>query len=157
MTAKPRQRAASARKATGRAVSSRTGPHSASQPISEHASQVALFQWAGYVAVEYPQLRLMFAIPNGGQRHIAVAARMKAEGVKRGVPDIFMAVPNANFAGCWIELKTRSGRVSPEQWYWINSLTAAGYAVYVARSWEQAARHLLEYLGADAATIARLV
>ena len=35
--------------------------------MSEHDDQCALFQWADMMAQQYPELDLMFAIPNGGQ------------------------------------------------------------------------------------------
>ena len=44
----------------------------------------------------------MFRIPNGGSRHPAEAARLKAQGVKAGVPDLCIPVargsqnPNVN-------------------------------------------------------------
>ena len=124
---------------------------------SEHDEQVALFRWAGYVAAEYPQLRWMFAIPNGGQRHIAVAARLKAEGVKAGVLDIFSPCPRPGYAGCWVEMKAAKGRLTPEQREWMAHLQGVGYMTTVAHSWTDAASFILLYLGADDATIARLV
>ena len=59
---------------------------------SEHEEQVALFEWAEWNKRQYPELELMFAIPNGGQRHVVVAKKLKDEGVKAGVPDIFLPV-----------------------------------------------------------------
>jgi hypothetical protein len=49
---------------------------------SEHDQQVALFTWANQNLDRYPVLRWMFAVPNGGHRHPAVAGKLKAEGVK---------------------------------------------------------------------------
>jgi len=43
---------------------------------SEHEEQVALFRWAWFAQVKHPALALLYAIPNGGHRHKAVAARM---------------------------------------------------------------------------------
>ena len=50
--------------------------------------QVALFGWAEYNEAYYPELRLLYAIPNGGHRHKAMSAELKAEGVKPGVPNL---------------------------------------------------------------------
>ena len=52
----------------------------------EHQEQKTLIKWCEYKGHPY---NLIFAIPNGGQRHKAVAAKLKAEGVKSGVPDLF--------------------------------------------------------------------
>ena len=128
---------------------------------TEHAQQVALFMWA---AIEvhsgrYPELRLMFAIPNGGERDKRVAARLKAEGVKRGVPDVFLPVRRGGFAGLFIELKrpdsevrTESGRkrrkgaVAAVQNDWIADLQAAGYGAASCVGFEQARATILAYL-----------
>ena len=67
------------------------------QPEAEH--QAALFRWASLVSLRLPELRLLFAVPNGGHRHRAVAARLKDEGVKAGVPDLFLPVPRGAFHG----------------------------------------------------------
>lgn len=63
---------------------------------TEHESQVAFFK---RVALD-PRTRDLpiFAIPNGGHRHIAVAKKMSAEGVQAGVPDICVAVPRVGDA-----------------------------------------------------------
>ena len=63
----------------------------------EHQEQVALFNWAKFFENKCKDLGMMYAIPNGGKRHIAVARKLKAEGVKAGVPDIFLAVPVEGF------------------------------------------------------------
>lgn len=49
--------------------------------LIEHTEQTALFSRLALYEGKYPELRWIFAIPNGGHRHIAVAAKMKAEGV----------------------------------------------------------------------------
>ena len=63
----------------------------------EHRIQAALFKWARYSAAETPVLRLMFAIPNGGARDAITGAILKAEGVKPGVPDVFLPVASGPF------------------------------------------------------------
>lgn len=39
----------------------------------EHNEQAALFHWSVYVENQIPELKLLFAIPNGGHRYKAVA------------------------------------------------------------------------------------
>lgn len=55
----------------------------------EGEEQAALFRWAQFQSGKYPELDLMFHIPNGGKRGKAEAARFKAEGVKAGVRTYF--------------------------------------------------------------------
>lgn len=91
-----------------------------------------------------PELRLLFAIPNGGDRHPAVAGKLRAEGVRRGVPDTFLPLPAGPYHGLFIELKrVKRSRTSPEQIAWIEALRLAGYRAEVCAGWD-AARRLIE-------------
>ena len=114
---------------------------------TEHQEQCALFEWASWMAKRIPELHLMHAIPNGGKRDIRTAARLKAEGVKPGVPDIFLPVPKNGKHGLYIELKrSRGGTVSKEQEAWIRALSAQEYVCCVCHGWDQARETILEYL-----------
>lgn len=113
--------------------------------LSEHDEQRLVFLWAA----GRPELALMHAIPNGGKRDLRTAARLKAEGVKAGVPDICLPLPAGGFHGLYIELKTNKGRLSSEQEEWIAGLTAAGYRCAVCRGHQEAIRAIEGYLGRD--------
>lgn len=119
---------------------------------TEHAHQVALFCWAALAAADLPELRLMFAIPNGGERNKIVAARLKAEGVKASVPDIFLPVARGKWHGLFIELKklgakrSDAGRASREQLEMIEKLRGQGFGACVCVGWEAARDTLLGYL-----------
>lgn len=90
---------------------------------------------------------LIFAIPNGGLRDPRVAARLKAEGVKRGVPDICVAIPRGVYHGLWIEMKRiESGRTAERQIEMQNRLLDEGYCAVVCRGAEQAWIELQHYL-----------
>ncbi len=112
----------------------------------EHDEQVALFRWADMQIGIIPELALLFAIPNGGDRHPAVAAKMKAEGVKRGVPDICLPVARGGHHALYIEMKAENGRVRPDQNKWLQALADQGNQVEVHRSWERARDAILYYL-----------
>jgi len=113
---------------------------------SEHDEQVALFKWAAIREGEIPELRYLFAIPNGGHRHIAVATRMKEEGVKPGVPDLCLPVSCGSHHGLYVEMKAAGGRVRPIQQEWHAFLRIQGYCVKVAFDWMQARDVILAYL-----------
>lgn len=88
--------------------------------MSEHQEQRAVVQWFD---LQYPKLRgRLFAVPNGGHRHPAVAAKLKAEGVRPGVPDLWLPVPRQEFSGLVIELKAKGGRATREQVDWLDFL-----------------------------------
>lgn len=115
---------------------------------TESVEQQCLFRWASYAVGRMPELALMFHIPNGGTRSKSEAGRFKAEGVKAGVPDIFLPVPRGSFAGMFIELKRRkNGRVSIDQATWLKALEKQGYKAVVCHGWEEAQREIEGYLG----------
>lgn len=112
----------------------------------EHAEQVALFQWAEIQSRAMPELRLMFAIPNGGHRRPGVAGKLKAEGVKAGTPDIFLPTARHGFHGLFIELKAKGNRATREQVARMMELDAEGYMTAICVGWEAAAKTLTGYL-----------
>lgn len=113
---------------------------------SEHAEQVALFAWAEDNVERLPALSLMFAIPNGGHRHAAVAAKLKMEGVRAGVPDIFLPWPAHGRHGLFIEMKYGRNKTSNSQQLWLQRLAQAGYATAICYSAQEAIQVVEEYL-----------
>ena len=104
---------------------------------SEHSEQVGFINW---FRVKYPNV-LIFAIPNGEKRAITVAKRLKAEGVVRGIPDLF--IPQWTL---WVEMKRISGgRLSPEQRGMIQYLEGIGQKVIVAKGAADASKQILEH------------
>lgn len=59
---------------------------------SESTEQQHLFQWARMMSGAHPELALMYKITNEGRRSRANGARMVAEGMKKGLPDICLPV-----------------------------------------------------------------
>jgi len=138
---------------------------------SEHSQQVALFMWAARAEhygfdiandLNYwqfnksgldmlsdrkpvPALHWLHAIPNGGMRSKATASNLVAEGVKKGVYDIFWPVTCKMFAGLYIEMK-KPGTITakrdsrtPEQKAFGTFLDEMGYAHVYCDNWEPAA------------------
>ena len=104
---------------------------------SEHSEQVGFINW---FRARYPKV-LIFAIPNGEKRSISVATRLRAEGVTRGIPDLFVP-PNL-----WIEMKrVTGGRLSPDQKKVISYLESVGHTVIVGKGAGDASRQVLEFL-----------
>lgn len=116
---------------------------------SEHAEQCALMGWWEYQArAKRLAPELFFAIPNGGNRNAATGARLKAEGVRAGVPDLMLAIPSKGFSGLFIELKRRSGGVlGAKQKSMLAILAANGYAAEVCQGFEAAKETICRYLG----------
>ncbi|MHC1739687.1 MAG: VRR-NUC domain-containing protein [Anaerolineaceae bacterium] len=123
--------------------------------MSEHDEQKALFEWAERMIAQgrIPELVNMFAIPNGAwMRNKAIAMKQKEEGLKKGVPDIFLAVPNneCGYHGLFIEMKFGKNKETPEQIVWSAQLRSFGYFSITCQSWCHAARCIVLYLGRDA-------
>lgn len=112
----------------------------------EEAEQAALFEWAAYKAGQWPELAYMFHIPNGGLRSKATAVRLKAAGVKPGVPDIFLPATRGQHAGLFIEMKYGKNKPSPEQQRYLDLLSREGYAVSVCYGCEEAIECITAYL-----------
>jgi len=104
---------------------------------SEHEEQVGFINW---FRAKYPDV-LIFAIPNGEKRAISVAKRLKAEGVVRGIPDLF--IPQWTL---WVEMKRVSGgRLSPEQKSMIIYLESVGQTVIIGKGATDASKKIMEF------------
>lgn len=93
-----------------------------------------------------PELRLLHAIPNGGHRNKITAAKLKAEGVKAGVPDICLPVARGQYHGLYIELKTQQGKLSVRQQTWLADLNDQGFKALLCRGWTTARQAIETYL-----------
>ena len=112
---------------------------------TEHDEQKALVKWFD---LQYPALRgRLAACPNGGQRNVSVAAKLKAEGVRPGYPDLNLLVPRHGFAGLFIEMKRqKGGSLTPEQADWLEFLGAQGFMGVVCKGFDAARETVANYL-----------
>lgn len=109
-------------------------------------SECVLWLWN-----EHPATRgLLYHIPNGGLRSAREGATFKAMGVVPGIPDLCLAIPRNGFAALYIEMKTGTGSLSPDQEKEHRRLQEAGNKVVVCRSLEQFQMAVIEYLKASA-------
>lgn len=113
---------------------------------TEHGEQAAVIQWAGYAQNTMPELRLLYAIPNGGLRDKRTAAILAAEGVKAGVPDLCLPVPRGLYHGLYVEMKVKPNKPSDEQWGWMSDLEQMGYSAIVCYSADEAILKITKYL-----------
>lgn len=109
--------------------------------MSEHDQQAAVVQYCDLMAIP------CFAIPNGGKRSKSEAARFKAEGVRAGVPDLFIPVARGGYHGFFLEMKDVNGRPPrPNQREWLNRLDAQGYCTAWAAGADTAIKQIQRYM-----------
>lgn len=115
-----------------------------SAKLSEHDEQKIVVRWFD---LSFPKLAgLLFAVPNGGARHVAVAAKLKAEGVRAGVSDLMLPVARHGFNGLFIEMKSLSGRATPEQMRFMERVTEQGYMAVLCKGADAAMDTIKTYL-----------
>lgn len=106
----------------------------------EHQIQVAICNYLDYRNIPY------FSIPNGGMRNIGVARKLKAEGVKAGVADLFIMQGNQLHNGLFIEVKTPTGRQQETQKNFEKNAFANHYCYEIVRSLDELIEKLNTYL-----------
>lgn len=130
-------------------------PEDLAKSGSEHGMQAAFFCWCAQSGI--PELKWLFAIPNGFFATSGQKAKMKAEGLKDGVPDIWFPLPvqmswGESCPGLVIEMKHEKyknavkGGLKPDQIEWKDYLIDIGYRHHVCYNWEEAKNVVLTYL-----------
>jgi hypothetical protein len=119
--------------------------------MSEHSEQVAVIQWAYIHEVRYPELAMLFAVPNAGKRSIGAARYYLAEGLKSGVPDLILPIPKPllmhdEYCGLVIEMKDGKNKTTENQDWWLSKLANYGWKTAVCYSANEAIKVICEYL-----------
>ena len=114
---------------------------------TEAQEQTAVFNWAAVMVRRWPELQLLHHIPNGGSRNAREAHNLRMQGVKAGIPDIFLPVARGGWHGLYIEMKRRKGgRLSDEQAAMLEALREQGYCAWVCKGANNAIELITEYL-----------
>lgn len=114
--------------------------------MSEHDHQVMLCHWAQAASLVRPELQWLYAVPNGGLRHVVVAAKLRAEGAKSGVPDLCLPVSRGGHGALYIEMKKPKGKTSESQKQWLQALTELGNLAVLRYDWQAARETITNYL-----------
>ena len=123
----------------------------------ESQEQAQVIVWADLFTSRYPELRWLYAIPNAGgfsggfKANMLRVKRLKASGVKSGVPDLCLPVPRGGYYGLYIEMKSErvqkaSQKPKPEQMEWLAGLTGLGYRTACCVGPEAAKAEIQSYL-----------
>lgn len=101
----------------------------------EHRAQVTFFD---YVYRYHRDIYdLLHATPNGGLRTELIGFEMKAEGQKKGYPDVSLDAARGIYHGLRMELKVGKNTLQDSQKGWRDLLVREGYAWFEVRSWEE--------------------
>jgi hypothetical protein len=111
--------------------------------MSEHDEQATLFQFLSY----HPNLSVIFATPNGFYSTPAQKSKMKQEGLKSGVWDIFVPIPSKGYHGMFLEMKYGKNKLTDSQKSFGEAVSRRGYKCEVAYSGVEAYKIIIEYLG----------
>lgn len=114
--------------------------------IGEDTEQETVIAWASWRMEQYPELKWLHHIPNGGKRSASEAARFKAQGVKAGVADLFLPSAHGGYFGLYIEMKYGNNRPTDKQREFLRDMARAGYSAHVAYGSQEAIDLLLNYL-----------
>ena len=119
--------------------------------MSEHDIQAEFFRRIRILEQEEPILLLLHAIPNqglGGKSGIRHTSKLVAEGLRKGFPDVCLPVESADgtFTSLYIEFKAEKGRLSPEQFMYLNMLTEHGAMCAVIRDADIGIELVMEYI-----------
>lgn len=113
--------------------------------MSEHDEQAALFSFLELKEDKYPVIKWIHAIPNGGKRHVGTAVKMKAEGLKSGVWDVFIPVPVDEYCGMYIEMKYDKNKLTKNQEKFMKDVGNC-YKWAVCYNWIEAVKEIGKYL-----------
>jgi hypothetical protein len=111
---------------------------------SESQEQAAVIEWAD----NHPEIAgRLFAIPNGAHKSKAGAAKFKREGLRRGVPDLFLPLARKGFHGLFIEMKReKKAVISHQQRDWLDYLASQGYYTALCFGAHEAIHEINGYL-----------
>lgn len=113
----------------------------------EASHQKVIFEWAEWNKNKYPELDMLFHITNEGKRSKRMGAELKRMGLKKGIPDICLPVPNNEYNGLWIELKAdKTKRLTKEQKEWLEKLNRYGYKAVRCNGADEAIQVIKNYL-----------
>ena len=114
--------------------------------MSEENEQTCLFRWAEFAEVQYEELKLMYHVPNEGKRSRIAGARLKAQGLKSGVPDVCLPTAHGGYIGLYIEMKVKPNKPTENQKQWLRKLREQGHLTAVCYSWEEAKQLIEQYI-----------
>ncbi len=99
----------------------------AARAISEHQHQCEVIAWCATEGAHLPGIERLHAIPNGGARPKATAGNLQREGVRAGIPDIFLPHAERGYHALYVEIKKVGGKLRGPQRAFLRGVAAEGF------------------------------
>ncbi len=109
----------------------------------ESSEQIALFDW---IRLQPKISPYAFSIPNEAKRNPITGRIMKRMGMRSGVSDVFIAIPNKTAHGLFIELKAGKNKATASQLEFIKDVRYQGYEAEVCIGSIEAIKVITKYL-----------
>lgn len=110
------------------------------QVMNEDKAQQMLVQWMRYAKIP------VIHIPNEGKRSYALAAWLKAMGLRAGCYDLFIPRACKGFHGYFVEMKKYGKKLTPLQVAFGEEMRQEGYKADMFDNWEAARLSIEEYV-----------
>ena len=127
----------------------------------EQTEQILFFELLEPYLTTYSTWKYWHHIPNGEDRHVAVARKLKQMGTKAGIADVQYPIPRGRYIGCWLEFKRPANkllaetkpaykrhakvRAGSDQDAFLRDMAANGHFVQVVHKAEQAFKLAMMY------------
>lgn len=107
------------------------------------------FHWIECLTPQYPILQWLFHYPAGELRKKGIAGKLKAMGVRAGIPDFLLPRRCGKWLGLAVELKSPTGKLRQSQSEWLDTFREEGYLTAVCRTLEDFQRVTEKFLLSD--------
>lgn len=113
--------------------------------ITEEQVQISYFRQVRLNEPRYPEMARIFSVPNGQLRHPAVAAKLKAGGVRAGVVDVWWPLRRGGYNGFVFEFKAGKNKATASQESWLEFMLSQGWNTGIFYGAEEAWVETLSY------------
>lgn len=111
--------------------------------MSEADEQIAVIEYCELLGIP------VYHVPNEGRRSIYAGAKLRRQGMRKGVPDLCVPVAKGRYHSLYIEMKDKGGKPTSEQVDWIYLLRGQGMCAAVCEGAGNAIALIDKYMALD--------
>lgn len=113
--------------------------------ISEESIHLSLMEWIAINPLTKPYKDFFLHYPSEGKRSPRYGKLMKDLGMRKGVSDLFIAIPRHGYGGAWIELKSACGNLKKEQKQFLEDMHQQNFFASACWSFDDAVKVIAWY------------